>query len=51
MYVSQAIKRERVRMVEDSILVPMTDREIAAGPVWRAFGARLLPLPRTMAYI
>ncbi len=47
-YVSQVIKQERVKMVEDRILVPMTDREIAAA-VQRNFGARLLP--RTAAYI
>lgn len=47
-YVSQAIKRERVRIVEDRILVPMTDREIVS-TVQSQFGARLLP--RTVAYI
>lgn len=47
-YVAQVIKQERLRMMEDETLVPMTDREIAAA-VRRAFGARLLP--RTVAYI
>ena len=47
-YVAQAIKQERVRMVEDRTLVPMTDREIVSA-VQSQFGARLLP--RTVAYI
>ena len=47
-YVAQAIKRERVRMVEDRTLAPMTDREIVSA-VQSRFGARLLP--RTVAYI
>jgi RNA polymerase sigma-54 factor len=47
-YVSWVTKQERVRMVEDRNLVPMTDREIAA-TVREEFGARLLT--RTVAYI
>ena len=47
-YVSQVIKQERVRMIENRTLVPMTDREIVSA-VQSQFGARLLP--RTVAYI
>jgi len=47
-YVSRVIQQERVKMVEDRTLVPMTDREIAAA-VREGFGARLLT--RTVAYI
>jgi len=47
-YVSQAITQERVRMVEDRTLVPMTDREIVSA-VQSRFGARLLE--RTVAYV
>lgn len=47
-YVSWVIQQERVRMVEDRTLAPMTDRGIAAA-VREAFGARLLT--RTVAYI
>lgn len=47
-YVSWVIQQERVRMVEDRTLAPMTDRGIAAA-VREEFGARLLT--RTVAYI
>lgn len=47
-FVSEVIRQEQVRMIDDGSLVPMTDREIAA-LVQRDFGARLLP--RTVAYI
>jgi len=47
-YVSWVIKQERVGMIEDKTLEPMTDREIAAA-VHQTFGMQLLA--RTVAYI
>lgn len=47
-YVSQIIKQERVRMIENKALTPMTDHEIAAA-VHQTFGVQLLT--RTVAYI
>lgn len=47
-YVSWVIKRERVRMVENKAMAPITDREIAV-EVHQTFGVQLLA--RTVAYI